>query len=399
MTTPAEAEAAIRAHIPAFPAVTMPLNALPGAVLRESIAASRDQPPFDRVMMDGIAFATSAFTAGQRAFRIAGTQAAGAQQMVLASPDACFEVMTGAVLPVGCDCVVPVERITVEDGVATIAEGVAVSAGLNIHARGIDCRAGEVLLNPGMRIGSPELAVIASNGLTRAAITRTPRIMVVSTGNELVEPGTPVSDWQIYRSNVYGVLTALQRHGYADLAHDHLPDELETLRERLRSHLETHDVLVLSGGVSMGRFDYVPRALAELGVTMVFHKVEQRPGRPMWFGVSPTGKVVYALPGNPVSTLVCFGRYVLPGLDAAMGVTPRDVEMVPLATDFEVKATLTLFMPIRLNHSMTAPTSAEPRPTQGSGDFTSLIGTDGFVELPPGPRVLSAGTLVPLYRW
>lgn len=398
MTTPAEAEAAIRARVAPLPAETSTLNALPGSILREPIVASRDQPPFDRVTMDGIAIASAAFAEGRREFRVAGIQAAGAPRLVLASPDACFEAMTGAVLPQGTDCVIPVERLTIEDGVATLAPDVTAISGLNIHERGVDCRAGETLIEAGTRIGAPELAVIASNGLVRASIARRPRIMVVSTGNELVEPGQPVGDWQIYRSNVYGILTALQRRGYPDLAHDHLPDDLDTLRTRLRSHLTTHDVLVLSGGVSMGKFDYVPRALSELGVNMVFHKVEQRPGRPMWFGVSEAGKTVYALPGNPVSTLICLGRYVFGGLDAAMGATPRAVELVPLEGEFEVKPGLTLFVPVQLNRG-SGPSTARLRPTKGSGDFTSLIGTDGFVELPPGPRVVPAGTPVPFYSW
>ncbi len=399
MTTPAEAAAAIRSHIAPLPTETATLNALPSAILREPVTASRDQPPFDRVTMDGIAIASSEFAAGRRQFRIAGTQAAGAQRMVLANTDACFEAMTGAVVPQGCDCVIPVERLMIEDGTATVPDDFPASAGLNIHPRGIDCRAGDTLIEAGTRIGAPELAVIASNGLTRAVISRRPRIMVISTGNELVEPGAPVSDWQIYRSNVYGVLTGLQRRGYAELAHDHMPDDLDTMRTRLRSHLETHDVLILSGGVSMGRFDYVPRALGELGVNMVFHKIEQRPGRPMWFGVGANGRMVYALPGNPVSTLICLSRYVFDGLDAAMGATPRAVERVALASDIDVKPSLTLFMPVRLNDGSDTGVRAEPRPTKGSGDFTSLIGTDGFVELSPGPRVVAAGTVVPFYRW
>lgn len=399
MTTPAEAEAAIRSHVAPLPTEVAALNALPNAFLREPIVAARNQPPFDRVTMDGIAIASTEFAAGRRQFRIAGTQAAGSQRMVLADPEACFEVMTGAVVPQGCDCVIPVERISIEEGIAVVPDDCPVAPQLNIQEQGIDCRAGETLLEAGTRVGAPELAVIAANGLMKATIARRPKIMVISTGNELVEPGEPVSDWQIYRSNVYGVLTALQRRGYLDLAHDHMPDDLETMRVRLRSHLATHDVLIMSGGVSMGRFDYVPRALNELGVNMVFHKIEQRPGRPMWFGVGPNGRTVYALPGNPVSTLICLARYVFDGLDAAMGGRPGAVVHVPLASEIEVRPALTLFMPVKLNHDPHAGTKAEPRPTKGSGDFTSLIGTDGFVELPPGPKVIPAGTLVPFYRW
>lgn len=396
MLSPAEAEAAIRSSVPTLDAESRPLFGLNGAVLRESIAASRDQPPFDRVTMDGIAFASSS---ARREFRIAGIQAAGTRQMVLADTEACFEVMTGAVVPLGCDCVVPIEKLSIADGIARLLDDVLITPGMNIHTRGLDCRAGTSLLEPGMRLGPPEVAIIASAGLARAHVSRSPRIVVISTGDELIEPGDPVADWQIYRSNAYAVLAALQQRGHLHLAHDHLPDDADVLRSRLRSHLDTHDVLILSGGVSMGKFDYVPQTLGELGVRVVFHKVAQRPGRPMWFGVGAEGRTVYALPGNPVSTLVCLARYVYPGLAAAMGELPAPGEVATLAEPFQVKPALALFVPVKLLTDERGTASASPRPTRGSGDFTSLLGTDGFVELPPGPVTLPRGTVVPLYRW
>jgi molybdopterin molybdotransferase len=249
-----------------------------------------------------------------------------------------------------------------------------------------------------VRLGPAEVAVLAANGRTSALVTRVPRIMVISTGDELIEPGRPLTDWQIYRSNAYGVVTALRRRGYAQVAQDHVPDDLATLRTRLREHLDAHDVLVLSGGVSMGRFDYIPQVLDELGVRVVFHKVAQRPGKPMWFGVSSDGKAVYALPGNPVSTLVCLVRYVLPGLEAASGAPSASAGQVALGEPFEVKVPLTTFTPVRMQASGTQ-RSALPRPTRGSGDFISLVGTDGFVELPPGPQVFQSGTPAALYCW
>lgn len=396
MMTPAAAEAAIRAQVPTLTAEPTPLAALSGTVLREQIVASRDHPPFDRVTMDGIAFASHS---GRREFRVAGTQAAGTRQMVLANEDACFEVMTGAVLPAGCDCVIPVEKLSLRNGIARLHEDAVPVAGLNIHPRGFDCRAGKVLLEPGTAIGTPEVAVIASQGLARAHASRMPRIVVISTGDELIEPGEPVNDWQIYRSNVYGVLAALRRRGYTHLAHDHLPDDLTTLRTRLRAHLDAQDVLILSGGVSMGKFDYVPQVLGELDISVVFHHVAQRPGKPMWFGVGDNARTVYALPGNPVSTLICLTRYVFPGLAAALGAAPASLAMIPMSESFEVKPALTFFLPVALATDAAGHCMAQPRPTRGSGDFTSLIGTDGFVELPPGPTVISRGTVVPLYRW
>lgn len=398
MISPAEAEAAIRARVPVLPSVRMPLEGLAGRILREPISASRDQPPFDRVTMDGIAFQYAACARGLRAFRIAGTQAAGAPPIPLQDSDSCLEVMTGAILPPGCDCVVPVEALSIREGFAHLSDDAAPSPLLNIHGRGIDCRAGTPLLSPGARLGPAEIAVIASTGCTHASVSRNPRIAVISTGDELVQPGAPVLDWQIYRSNAYGVLAALRRAGYSGLVQDHLPDDLEMLRMRLRTHLESNDVLILSGGVSMGRFDYVPRVLAELGVTAVFHKIAQRPGKPMWFGVASGGKSVYALPGNPVSTLVCLSRYVYAGLAAAQAAAETPAEHIALGADFQVKPALTMFLPVSVSYEHGA-RLALPRPTQGSGDFTSLLGTQGFVELPPGPKLLARDSVAPFFPW
>jgi molybdopterin molybdotransferase len=397
MISPAAADAAIQAHAPSLPAEPRALAALAGAVLREPIHATRDQPPFDRVTMDGIAFSYAAYAAGRRRFRIAGTQAAGAPPATLEDPTACFEVMTGAMTPHGCDCVVPVEKLSIADGVAELLDSAAPSPGGNIHARGIDCPQGRLLLSAGTQLGPTEIAVIASTGAPSAIVSRDPRIAVISTGDELVEPGQPAREWQVHRSNAFGVLAALVRRGFQQVSQHHLPDDLEVLRERLRALLEENDVLIMSGGVSMGRFDLVPQVLQELGIANVFHKIAQRPGKPMWFGVGAGGKCVYALPGNPVSTLVCLARYVYAGLAGAQGgqLQPQQVR---LATDFEVKPALTYFLPVAIVHESGA-ALAQPRPTQGSGDFTSLIGTHGFVELPPGPTTVARDTLVPFFTW
>jgi molybdopterin molybdotransferase len=406
MTTPQQAEAAIRAHAARLAVESRPLSTLLDAVLHAPLIATRDQPPFDRVTMDGIAFASRACAAGRREFRIAGIQAAGSPPLQLPEESACLEVMTGAMLPQGCDCVVPVERIEVAEGIAHLAPDLTVTPGMNVHNRGLDCRTGTQLLAAGTRLGPPEVAVIAANGMATAQVNRMPRICVISTGDELREPGASVAAWQIYRSNAYAVLAALQRRGMAHSSHDHLPDDREILAERLQAHLNTHDVLVLSGGVSMGRFDFVPQVLAELGIERIFHKVEQRPGRPLWFGTG-RGKTVYALPGNPVSTLVCLVRYVLPGLEAACSAQPAATERVALSTGTELRPTLTLFVPVKLLPDGSGRALAQLCPTQGSGDFVALVGTDGFVELPPQstegaadrPVELPAGSVVPFYRW
>ena len=399
LPNPAEATATILARLPQLPVETRPLAALAGAVLAQDVHAERDQPPFDRVTMDGIAFASTRYAQGARRLRIAGTQAAGRPPVELPGGDSCIEVMTGAIVPTGCDCVVPVEKILLGDGEVELPADLAIEPGMNIHTRGLDARAGTRLLGCGTRLGAPELAVLASAGLPHARVCAEPRIMIVTTGDELVDPGLPVEPWQVRRSNGHAMRAALAMRTLGRTSQDHLPDDPAHMRERLARHLDTHDVLVLTGGVSMGRFDHVPAVLRELGVTQFVHRIAQRPGLPMWFGVASRGQAVFGLPGNPVSALVCLLRYVVPGIFAACGAAPSAPEEIRLGAEFQVRPPLTFFLPVRVEARAGEGSVALPNPTHGSGDFVSLLGTQGFVELPPGPAVYPAGHVAPFYRW
>ena len=399
MLTPAEADALIGQRLQCLPIESLPLAQCAGGVLRENVYAERDQPPFDRVAMDGIALDSRAVAAGRRAFSVQATQAAGDAPLTLAASTACIEVMTGAVLPAGCDSVVPVEELTVSGGEAALGAAVRVEPWQNVHRRGSDTRQGTLLVTAGTRLHAPEIAIAASAGMARIRVSSQPMLAVISTGNELIEPGEPVLAHQVRRSNAYGIVSALREHGFQRVADDHIQDDAAELRERLRFHLETHDVLVLSGGVSMGKFDLVPQVLEALGVHAIFHKVAQRPGKPLWFGVAPSGAAVFGLPGNPVSTLVCLSRYVLPALFASLGQRPPPPERLALGAPLTVTAPLTHFMPVRIEQDDWGRPWAIPAPTNGSGDFTALAGTDGFVELPPGPNTYQKGFVTRLFRW
>ena len=399
MLTPAEADLLIGQHLQCLPIESLPLAQCAGTVLRENIYAERDQPPFDRVAMDGVALDSQTVGAATRSFRVQATQAAGDPPLTLAAPGDCIEVMTGAVLPVGCDCVIPVEELSVARGQVTLAPGARAEAWQNVHRRGSDTRQGTLLLSSGVRLRAPEIAITASAGMARIRVSSQPMLAVISTGNELVEPGEPVLAHQVRRSNAYAIVSALRERGFQRVADDHIQDDSQELRERLRFHLETHDVLVLSGGVSMGRFDLVPKVLEELGVRAIFHKVAQRPGKPLWFGVAPSGAAVFGLPGNPVSTLVCLIRYVLPALCGSLGQNPPPAERIALAAPVTVTPPLAHFLPVRFEQDDWGRTWAVPAPTNGSGDFTALAGTGGFVELPPGPNTYTKGFVTRVYRW
>ncbi|MEO7774611.1 MAG: molybdopterin molybdotransferase MoeA [Steroidobacteraceae bacterium] len=399
MLTPAQAEALIGQHLACLPIESLPVGYCAGAILRENVYAERDQPPFDRVAMDGIALTSDAVRTGTRRFRIAGVQAAGEPPMRLDAPTDCIEIMTGAMLPTGCDAVVPVERISVAAQNATLEPDLRVEPFQNVHRRGSDKRQGALLLQSGVRLEVPEIAVAAGAGMARVRVSQQPAVMVISTGNELVEPGEPIEPYQLRRSNAYALAAALRRRGFNRVADDHLPDDSEVLHRRLKLHLDTHGVLILSGGVSMGKFDLVPGVLRELGVQQVFHHIAQRPGKPMWFGTTASGRTVFALPGNPVSTLVCLARYVFPALAGAMGGRTPPGDRIALGALLSVRAPLAAFIPVRVEIDDWGRPWAVPCPHNGSGDYSALAGTDGFVELPPGPNDYPKGFVARLYRW
>ena len=399
MLTTGEATQAIADSMPAFDSELVSLAGSSGRILRQDVAAERDQPPFDRVTMDGIAISFASLDAGNRNFRIQATQYAGDPAQALDSSDNCIEIMTGAVMPEGTDCVIPVERLAIEDRTATVEDAYHPEQHQFVHPQGSDYREGHVVLQPNSAVSPLDVAVIASCGLDAVQVSTAPTIRVVSTGNELVPAGKPVAPHQIRMSNGPALIAMLAQHGFNDTAHDHLTDEPEALESKLARHLDDADVLVLSGGVSMGKADFVPQALENLGVRSIFHKVRQRPGKPMWFGIGPENQAVFALPGNPVSSLVCCRQYVIPALRKASGAKIPVAQQATLTEDVRFGADLTFFMPVRITCLKDGQTGAIPVRTNTSGDFSALSGTYGYVELARSQTAFPTGTIVPLHPW
>ena len=398
MLTTAEALERVLAAMPDFPAEPVEMTRATGRILRQTVVAERDQPPFDRVMMDGIAIAFADYRQGTRAFPIQGQQMAGEPAGRLDSGQ-CLEIMTGAALPDEADCIVPVERITVADGVATLEEGYEPQERQFIHPRASDYAEGDELLRPGKRITPLDIAVIASAGLAQVDVSASPAVRVISTGDELVPAGQPIEQHQVRMSNGPAIVSLLGKHGFSTCIEDHLADERDVLEQRIAQHLEEADILVLSGGVSMGKADFVPQVLGDLGVEVVFHKVSQRPGKPKWFGMAPGNKAVFALPGNPVSALVCCRQYVVPALNKASRLDTPLPEFASLAGDIRFEPNLTCFHPVRLISNAAGQVLAMPVNTNTSGDFAALSATDGYVELAREQIHFPAGTPVFLHRW
>ncbi len=398
MLTTSEALEAVLAAATTAPTQSIAAENSTGRVLRQIVRAERDQPPFDRVMMDGIALIGSNYETGQRNFPIQAMQAAGDEVLTL-EDNCCIEIMTGAALPNNANRIVPVEHVEIVDDHARVDADYAVAANRFIHPRGSDYAKDAHLLTPGTRISPLHIAIIASCGETQVDVATDPIVRVISTGNELVAAGESITAHQIRMSNGPAIISLLASHGYRRCEHDHIVDDRDVLRTRLQRHLDEADVLVLSGGVSMGKADYVPEVLAELDVELIFHKISQRPGKPMWFGKGPSGQLVFALPGNPVSALVCCRQYVIRALSSSAGATQTRPDFAMLASAISFRPALTCFQPVKLVSSAAGQILAMPVKTNTSGDFASLSSTDGYVELPKDQSDFSAGSPLILHRW
>ena len=401
MYTPAEAERLMRASLPLFGTEECPLAEAHGRVLRSDLVADRDLPPFDRVTLDGYALRAASLTAKRRNFTITATQAAGMRPFKLGpAGDVCIEVGTGAVLPEGADCVVPYEETKAVAGVVTmLPELVQLRPGQGVHRRGSDNRQGEVIVPAGTRLTGREIAVAAAVGAARLRVAQLPKIAVVASGDELVEVGDAVAPHQVRRSNDHALRAALIQAGYPRVERFHLHDMRHEIEHMLWHIIAEFDVILISGGVSKGKFDFLPAELDAQGVRRIFQGVAQRPGKPMWFGVNPEGKPVFALPGNPVSAYTCLHCYVLPALAQSSGLAPAPKGTAKLAVPVIFRPKVTYFLPVKLSSGPGGERLATPDPSNTSGDFGGLVATDGFVELPPEQDEFPAGYVARYQAW
>ncbi len=360
-------------------------------VLAEKIVADRDFPPFDRVSMDGIAIRFEEWERGRRDFVVEGTQAAGVKRKRLLAEKNCVEVMTGAVMPENTNTVIRYEDLEIKDGLATISVD-SILMGQNIHRRGRDAGSGDVLLEPGLILSPAEIALLAAVGKSRVEVYDFPNTAVVASGDELVDVDAKPEEHQIRRSNTFAIQAAMKRLGWEGTTF-HLSDDKETMLQAVKSLAEKFQIIILSGGVSKGKYDFVPSVLEEIGIRKLFHTVNQRPGKPFWFGASKKGNIVFALPGNPVSTYMCFYRYIKPWLLKSVGAKLEPCRAM-LAEDFSFAGGLTYFLQVSVKNEE-GKLMAYPDAGGGSGDFANLKKVDGFLELPSDREKFLAGEVLP----
>ncbi|MCU0356465.1 MAG: molybdopterin molybdotransferase MoeA [Cyclobacteriaceae bacterium] len=395
MTSVVEADYIIQSVNIALPVVQVSIEEINGHILAEPVYTDRDLPPYHRVTMDGIAVQSASLMPGKM-FSVQGVQPAGAEPMTLLSPDHCIRVMTGAKLPVGTDTVIPKELLSVEENGIRVADD-KIKPGINIHFRGSDCRQGDCLLQPGTRLTPAEVGILAATGKALTQVFGFPKTAVISTGDELVDLHDQPKPWQVRRSNSYMLQTAMRSLGWHSDRY-HFNDDENLIKHELKRLLGIYNIVILSGGVSQGDFDFIPSVLDTCGIRKKIHHIAQRPGKPFWFGADETAsKIVFALPGNPVASFVSFFRYIKPWMHRQMGVHDH-FPTAQLADDFSFKPALTYFLQVKLKIE-NGLLKAKPVPGGGSGDFHNLIHSDGFLELPPDRNEFYRGESFPLIRF
>ena len=384
-------------HTGNFGIESIPFNAANGRVLKEELVADRDFPPFNRVTMDGIAINYSRFLSGQREFQIQSLQAAGSVQQTLTNIEYCIEVMTGAVLPENTDAVIRYEDLDINDNIATITIE-NINHQQNIHQQGTDRTLNQAIVIPPKIISSAEIGIAATIGKTQVAVAKLPSVVIVSTGDELVSVEERPLPHQIRTSNVHTIISALDGWKLqADLLH--LPDNEEATVKGLENCIQHYDVIILSGGVSKGKLDFVPNALEKLGVKKLFHRIQQRPGKPFWFGHKVDEATIFALPGNPVSSFMCINRYFIPWLRKSLDLEPFEQVYAQLAENIIFKPDLTYFAQVKLSHSEAGILKAMPVEGHGSGDLANLTDADAFIELPKGKDLYPQGEVYQIFKY
>lgn len=366
-------------------------NAL-GRVLAQEIRADRDYPPFDRAARDGFAVRSADCQQTGATLRVIGEVAAGAGFRGSVNSGECVRIMTGAAVPAGADAVVMVEQ-TRDSSTDRVVIERCITAGMNFAPRGSESRKGDILLNAPVRIGDAEVAVAAQAGRAELRVYRKPRVAILATGSEIVQVSAAPKEFEIRNSNGASLEAQVKLAGGEAVALGSAADETDALRKNIERGLQ-EDILVISGGVSAGKYDLVEPVLRELGAKFVFDAVEIRPGRPAVFAIC-NGRPVFGLPGNPVSTLVTFELFAAPAVDILGGTEPRNLPLVKakLSEPMEQHADLTHFLPARLEW-LEGQATVKALPWQGSGDIATVARANCFLVVERMKLKVAAGEWV-----
>ena len=363
-----------------------------GLVLAQEVKTDREYPPFDRSTRDGYA-ARAVEAASGMTLRCVGEIKAGDTVREALASDTCAQIMTGAAVPAGADAVVMIEHTRREGDLVRFDR--PARPGQNIVPRGSEAAAGQTILTPGARLGFAELAIAAQVGAVNLQCAKRPRVAILSTGDEVVLADQTPGEFQIRNSNSISLAAQARIAGAEPVPLGNAADRTDDLGEKIERGLR-EDILVLSGGVSMGKYDLVESVLKAMGAEFLFDAVAIRPGRPTVFGFCKS-KPVFGLPGNPVSTMVTFELFVKPAIDLLSGTSAQPLPLLQavLAEPMSEKPGLAHFLPARIGWRGAIP-QVKPLRWQGSGDITALANANCFLVVEADKEKLDAGEQVPV---
>lgn len=335
-----EAKRLILEQVNVLPAATVPLHKSGGLTLAADVFAPYSIPAYPQSSMDGYAFAFDAHTVE---WQLVGEMAAGSNQLFQLQPGQAIRIFTGAAVPNGADTVVMQEKTRVEQGLLMM-ESAGMKRGDNVRPVGSEIEMNKLAMQSGDMLTPAAIGFLAGMGIASVKVYPRPKLSIIVTGNELQHPGEPLQYGQVYEANSFTLLTALQQLQIHDVPVNRSPDDLAALQHLLTQALQQSDVVLMTGGVSVGDYDFTLKAFDACGVTKVFHKIKQKPGKPILFGVKQN-KLVFGLPGNPASVLTCFYQYVMPALTTMMRCKPPvQVLQAPVAQAYSKPAGLTHFL-------------------------------------------------------
>ena len=399
MLTVSQAQTLIRNEAHSFGVERVPLEKSFGRILAQDAVADRDYPPFNRSAMDGYAIVAEQFIA-QKEYPVRGAVFAGdtpslAHDLSRGQAKA-IKIMTGAAVPPPFNAVIRREDAS-EAGGRVAFSGAVIKAWHNISRQGEDLKRGQKISTRGRIIDNATVSLLASLGLVRPHLAKLPRVAIISTGNEIIPPSKKPNPVQIRNSNVFALQCQLAQCGISRVQQVHAADDQKKLRAAITKFSKV-DILLLTGGVSAGDSDYVPEVLEKLKFKKIFHKVQMKPGKPLWFG--RRGKtVVFAIPGNPFSAQVIFRIFIEPYLRQCLGTHAAPPLALPLAESRRKKDSLENFFPVKIETSTSSLPTLRPLPFNGSGDVRAALFSDGLVVHPAEQAELAAGSVVDFFPW
>ncbi len=385
----------------ALPPVDLAAFGARGLYLARAVCADHDLPPANRAAMDGFAVNASTISSGQVTLPVVVEIAAGSPADAPVPANACARIFTGANLPPETDTVVMQEDVETLDEGRSVWFPQPVEPGANVYRQGENARQGDVLLAPGTRLDAAALALCAAVGQEQLSVHRQPTVALLTTGAELLAAGEAVLPHQIRDSNSVFLKMALAGQPFRTVACERVSDDPALLTTVLRRLMDHSDVIIMTGGMSVGRYDFAAEAIRQAGAQIQYHGIAMKPGKPQLFATDKQGRLIFGLPGNPVSAMVGFYEFVLPALHRLAGCSPercRRTLTVRAAETLAVKGNRQNYIPATLAWTDEGGL-ASPVPFHGSADLVAAARTEGTLIVPPGQHQIPAGSLLPFRPW